>query len=479
MKKRFVLLFCVIFSFFIFDALAQENKEADGQLEKLESKQKVKYWDNWFVSAGGTANLLFAEEDKYLAWSDRIKLGGEFSLGKWFNPFFGMRLQLIGGKLRGYNLTSQTGGGGVYTRPDDAPRVLFPRGVDGYQQAFENIDLGQYESLVIAAGGKHYTHPDLWRSYPENMLHIVTNQDGGQEVLGFFQEFNYLSANVDLMFNFSNLMRGFYSETGKFDVIGFAGGGLIQAFDNKLTTPDYMGVAAKIGGRVAFNLNPRWAIYLEPQVSLTFSEFDGYIGNAPGDAVFNAAAGIQYTFNRNYDLPPAVISSGEALSLNEINYLNEKINSNRAMLEKHQSILDRHQDLLDRLNQCCEENGTKIEREVITQTQLLSSTYLPEYVRFTLNSTQIQFSEEHKFKEAVEFLQANPSSKLLLVGYADKKTGTSTYNYELSRKRVEVVSEELIRRGIEPDRLILEWRGDKEQPYVPNDWNRVVIMVER
>jgi outer membrane protein OmpA-like peptidoglycan-associated protein len=479
MKKRFVLLFCAIFSFFIFDALAQENKEADGQLEQLESKQKVKYWDNWFVSAGGTANLLFAEEDKYFTWSKRIKFGGEFSVGKWFNPFFGMRLQLIGGKLRGYNVSSAIGGGGEYTRPNDEPWGLFPRGVKNFSNDLSRENgkeaIGVREGLYGP-----YTVLSQWEdAYPRNMLDIKRTEDGTPYVYGFFQEFNYASANVNFLFNFSNLMRGFYSETGKFDVMGFAGGGLIQAFDNKLTTTDYMGIVATMGGRVAFNLNPQWAVYLEPQVSLTFSEFDGYIGNAPGDAIFNALAGIQYTFNRNYDLPPAVISSGEPLSLNEINYLNEKINNNRAMLEKHQSILDRHQDLLDRLNQCCEENGTKIEREVITQTQVQVSKYLPEYVRFTLNSTQIQFSEEHKFKEAVEFLQANPSSKLLLVGYADKKTGTSTYNYELSRKRVEVVSEELIRRGIEPDRLILEWRGDKEQPYVPNDWNRVVIMVER
>jgi outer membrane protein OmpA-like peptidoglycan-associated protein len=473
MKKRFVLLFYVIFSFFIFDTLAQENKETDAGLEKkLESGQKVKYWDNWFVSAGGTGNVLFAEEDKYVTWSDRIKLGGEFSLGKWFNPFFGMRLQLIGGKLRGYNWVSEIGGGGEYTRPDDARWQLFPREVEGYQDLFR-----ENGRQPINERDGHYADLFRWDAYPRNMLDIRSGAGDSLYVHGFFQEFNYVSANVDFIFNISNLMRGFYSERSKFDLIAFIGGGLIQAFDNKLTTTDYSGIVAKIGGRLAFNVNPRWAIYLEPQVNLTFAEFDGYIGTAPGDAILNAAAGIQYTFNRNYNVP--AISNGETLSLNEINYLNEKINNNRAMLEKHQSILERHQDLLDRLNQCCEENGTKIEREVITQTQVLASKYLPEYVRFTLNSTQIQFSEEHKFKEAVEFLQANPSSKLLLVGYADKKTGTSTYNYELSRKRVEVVSEELIRRGIDPNRLILEWRGDKEQPYVPNDWNRVVIMVER
>jgi outer membrane protein OmpA-like peptidoglycan-associated protein len=81
--------------------------------------------------------------------------------------------------------------------------------------------------------------------------------------------------------------------------------------------------------------------------------------------------------------------------------------------------------------------------------------------------------------EAVEFLKANPDRKLLLIGYADKKTGNSTLNLSLSHNRVESVAAELQRQGISANRLIQEWKGDKEQPFSQNDWNRVVILVER
>jgi outer membrane protein OmpA-like peptidoglycan-associated protein len=449
--------------------LAQEKKDSNKEVEELGKEQKFKYWDNWFISGGVAGNILFAEEDKSVTWSKRIVLGGEFSLGKWFNPNFGMRFQVIGGKLKGYNFISELGGGGKYTRPNDARWELFPRGVNGWQT------IRDYAELEARKGNmpNGYDYKDYWTEHwPQSSLDI---RPGTTTIMGFFQEFNYVSANVDLMANLTNLMRGYYKEGYLLDVIGFAGGGLIHAFDNKLTSVAYNGIAIHTGGRLAFNVNSKLAIYGEAQVNLTFAEFDGYVGDAPGDAIMNAMLGIQYTFNKDHNVP---VVSGSVLSLDEINYLNEKINNNRAIIEKHQTILERQQDLLDRLNQCCEED-VRGEREVVTQTQIVASKYLPEYIRFTLNSTQIQFSEEYKFKEATEFLNANPSRKLLLVGYADKKTGTSNYNYDLSRRRVETVSEELIRRGINPNRLILEWRGDKEQPYAPNDWNRVVIMVER
>jgi outer membrane protein OmpA-like peptidoglycan-associated protein len=466
MKKRFALFFYIILTFFVFRLSAQEEIKSDGELgEKI--VQKGRYGDNLFVSGGVTANVLVAEEDKKAAPTERLAFGGELSLGKWFNPYFGLRIQLIGGKLKGYNLASEKGGGGMYTRPNDMPRELFPRRVENWQGAYDKGILEIWKK----DGRLHYSDPRNWTAYSPN-LDIV---DGGKTVLGFFQIFNYATADVDLIFNLTNLMRAFPDEQSRFEVSGFLGGGLIHAFDNKLSTPAYTGISVKIGGRVAYNVDSRIAIFLEPQGRLTFAEFDGYVGDAPGDGMVNLAAGIQYTFNRNYTVP---VSTGGGLSLEEINYLNEKINNNRLLLDKHQKILDSQQDLLDRLNQNYEEVA-KMDREVITQTQVITSAYLPEYVRFTLNSAEIQFSEEHKFKEASEFLKANPSSKLLLVGYADRKTGTSSYNYDLSRRRVEAVSEELIARGIEPDRLILEWRGDEEQPYAPNDWNRVVIMVER
>jgi outer membrane protein OmpA-like peptidoglycan-associated protein len=375
-----------------------------------------------------------------------------------------MRFHIIGGSLKGYNLAATNGGGGSYKRSNSQTRWWFPMGYDGSNpMRGEEGSIGKIESDYLDIGH--------WKKFQEKGLLTPDVREGN--VIGFWQEFNYAVSSIDVEANITHLMRGFYKES-PLEVIGIIGGGYVQAFDNKLTTPNYGGLILKAGMRLALNLSPKLAFYVEPQACyVPDPEFDGYIGTAPGEAILNVGMGLQYTFNRNYEAPVH-----GTLSLDEINYLNEKINNNRTMIEKNKNILDRHQDLLDRLNQCCEE-GVKSEREIVTQTEVITTKYLPEYIRFALNSAQIQLTEESKLRDAVEFMKANPSSKLLLVGYADKKTGTSSYNYDLSRKRVEGVKQELIRRGVDPKRLILEWRGDTEQPYVPNDWNRVVIIVER
>ena len=69
------------------------------------------------------------------------------------------------------------------------------------------------------------------------------------------------------------------------------------------------------------------------------------------------------------------------------------------------------------------------------------------------------------------------NAPIKVIGYADKKTGTSKYNFGLSEKRARAVAKELIEKyGVSSDQITIEWRGSDEQPYAENNWNRVVIM---
>ena len=73
-------------------------------------------------------------------------------------------------------------------------------------------------------------------------------------------------------------------------------------------------------------------------------------------------------------------------------------------------------------------------------------------------------------------MKANPNATVKIVAYADKKTGTPAYNYTLSEKRAKAVAKALTDEyGISSNRISVEWKGDTEQPYAENDWNRVAI----
>ena len=99
-------------------------------------------------------------------------------------------------------------------------------------------------------------------------------------------------------------------------------------------------------------------------------------------------------------------------------------------------------------------------------------------VRFTINSARISNEEMVNVYNTAEYLKANPGVNVLIKGYADKDTGTSAYNMELSKRRAQAVYDALTKTyGVDGSRLAIEAEGSSEQVYDVNNWNRIVIFV--
>lgn len=60
------------------------------------------FWDNWFISAGGGAQIYFGQSDTYGDLGDRIAPALDISLGKWITPSVGVRMQYSGLKAKGW-----------------------------------------------------------------------------------------------------------------------------------------------------------------------------------------------------------------------------------------------------------------------------------------------------------------------------------------------------------------------------------------
>ncbi len=60
-----------------------------------------RFWDNWFISAGGGVQMYFGTADRKEEFTKRLTPTADLSIGKWIVPTLGLRLQASGGELKG------------------------------------------------------------------------------------------------------------------------------------------------------------------------------------------------------------------------------------------------------------------------------------------------------------------------------------------------------------------------------------------
>ena len=76
-------------------------------------------------------------------------------------------------------------------------------------------------------------------------------------------------------------------------------------------------------------------------------------------------------------------------------------------------------------------------------------------------------------------MKADKSSKVTIIGYADKNTGSAKRNMFISQKRAETIASKLIDAGIAGDRVKTEFKGCSEAPYESPAKNRVAICIAK
>ncbi|QNF32039.1 OmpA family protein [Adhaeribacter swui] len=94
---------------------------------------------------------------------------------------------------------------------------------------------------------------------------------------------------------------------------------------------------------------------------------------------------------------------------------------------------------------------------------------------FNKNSNQILPLNFNNLLGCATYLKANPNQKIQLTGYADK-SGKPEYNLILSRRRVEAVSEFLQYRGIDKERILMQYFGEENSTDPVVTLDRKVIL---
>ena len=95
---------------------------------------------------------------------------------------------------------------------------------------------------------------------------------------------------------------------------------------------------------------------------------------------------------------------------------------------------------------------------------------MKQNIFFALNSALLQKDQQSK-------IDAMVASKVAITGYADKETGNPRINMTLSEKRAKIVADALKDKGIAPDRIVTDFKGDTVQPFRVPEENRVSVCI--
>ena len=313
----------------------------------------------------------------------------------------------------------------------------------------------------------------LWRTNFDTFWSKGTIGSNGQ-LLGSENSYhkNVGQLRLDAMFNISNAIWG-YNPDRLFNLSVFAGPGLTIAKGNgafEVVTDETSGTwykklagdngaGAYINGSVGlqgkFNVNKYWDIDVEARGELA-SSYLGYLSSSRTAAGLYFGVGATYTFGGKKFVPYT--------SKVDIDALNAEINKYRSELEQAQT------DLASAKNAVA--NAEPEIREVVKEVQVAG----PRAIFFKIGSAKLDDYGKVNIKLAAKILKENPDKKYKVAGYADKATGSASWNQKLSEKRAQVVYDALIAEGVDKDQLELVGFGGTENMFGKNFLNRVVIL---
>ncbi len=304
------------------------------------------------------------------------------------------------------------------------------------------LSFGHYFTPVVGAR----LHVNAWQS------------KSGFENLGQYYKWKYITPDVDLMLNLSNLFCS--KKSHALNLILLGGVGLNYAWDNDELKDLNISVARipqawdknhlshnlRAGLRLETNMTKPLGISLEVNANSLDDRFNSKT-NDRDDWMFTAMLGINFRFGKRYAKPaPAATPVVQEIVEEQVA---EVAPAMPAVVEKK---------LVKK--EVTREEAVKLHKEVFYA------------ICISENETPSAIMEQ-----VAKFLKENKNAKITIVGYADKGTGTAKVNEMYARKRAEQFKKDLIDRyGIDGSLITTDSKGDTIQPFAENDKNRCVII---
>ena len=260
----------------------------------------------------------------------------------------------------------------------------------------------------------------------------------------------FAELNFDAMLNVTNLIGG-YNADRVVDFYLFAGPTMnfAKAVSTNITinqdgtsqtawtengTKTRFGATAGLG--LGFNVNENWAVNLEGRVGVTPSIFGDASDCRKAEATARLTVGVAYTFGgKNF----AKVSD--------------------RVIEK------------EVIKEVVKEVPVEVVKEVVKEIGGGSAA-----IFFKISKAKISPEGMVNIKLMAKGMKSNPNASYKIAGFADKATGTPSFNQTLSEKRAQAVYDALVAEGVNPSQLEKVAMGGTDPMFEKAYLNRVVIM---
>ncbi len=329
-----------------------------------------------------------------------------------------------------------------------------------------NFDLDKTTAIYEAAVG-HWFSPYFGFRFrgQGGALHYENGQ--------LWKKTKYANLNLDLQWDMFNSLGG-VNEKRVFSILPYIGvggtyawgyNGMGNILDNDSKVMDHQGViSGTFGLEFRFRCSNRIDLYLDARATGTADNINNIAWRTGVDPILSLTGGIKINLGKDgrhvtkyvpYDC------SGEIRALNDrINRMRDDLADKDARLRAAEAQLP-CPEVKEQPKECCKKDNT----------------LAAPAIRFRFNSSTVSSNDKATIYDVAQMLKKNSDVKVIVKGYADKKTGSESYNKKLAERRANAVKAELVNNGIDESRIATEAVGVSEQPYADNNsWNRVAII---
>ena len=284
----------------------------------------------------------------------------------------------------------------------------------------------------------------------------------------------YANLNLEITWDMFNSLGG-VNDHRVFSIIPYLGVGGSYAWDytvagnildndNKPMEHQYA-LNANFGLQFRFRCSKRVDLYVDARMTGTADNINNIGWKTGVDPIFSLTGGLQINLGKE---GRHVTKYTPFDCQGAIRDLNNRINDLRGNLADTEAQLRAAQAQLP----CPEVKATDV-------TTVAATTVNPA-IRFKFNSAVVSNNDKATLYDVAQMMNNDKDAKIVLKGYADKRTGTADYNLKLSERRANAVKDALVAYGVDADRIEVEAVGVEEQPYTDNNsWNRVVIVTTK